>query len=165
MLRTIGAIIAGIITFFVVVTMLNIVSSLSYPLPEGLDPFDPTHADALATHMASQPLGAWLFPFFGEMFGAFAGCLVAANIERRHALWIIIGITGLAIAGSVTNWMSFSHPAWFMIGQLIGYPALGWLAWRGTRSPRDIPVDPNSPTIPIGDAITERRTDERADDT
>ena len=41
MLRTIGGLIAGILALFVVVTLISIIGSAMYPLPEGLDPFDP----------------------------------------------------------------------------------------------------------------------------
>jgi len=164
MLRIIAAVLAGLLTFFVVVTFLDIVGSIMYPLPEGLDVFDPAQRDALAAHMATQPVGAWLFPFSAELFGAFAGALVAAIIERRHALPLVITIVGLALVGSITNWVSFPHPLWYMVGQVLGYAGFGWLAWRGTRAPSDIPVDPDAPTIPISDAITERSRNEREDD-
>jgi hypothetical protein len=162
--RIIAAVIAGIVTLGIVVYAIQMVGLSLYPLPEGLDPFDTLQRDALMAHIAGQPFGAWAFAFSSELIGAFAGALVAAMIERRKALPLIVAITALALIASIMNWVSFSHPVAYMAGQVVGYPLMALLVWRLTRSPRDIPVDPDAPTIPIGDAITERREDERDDD-
>jgi hypothetical protein len=164
MLRIIGSVVAGIVTLGLTVWVIQMIGLSMYPLPEGVDVMDPAQLDALIAHMGTQPMGAWLFPFFSELLGAFAGGLVAAYIERRKALPLLVTVVSLALIGSVINWISFAHPLWYMGGQLVGYPLVVYLGWLATRSPRDVPVDPDAPTIPISDVITQRRDDERADD-
>ncbi len=137
MKRTIGAALAGFVSLFLVVVGIQFLSSMLYPLPEGLDAFDPAQQDALAAHMATQPLMAWLFAFSSELVGAFAGGMVAARIAPSKARQLITALAGLALMGSIANWVSFAHPTWFMVGQVLGYPMVAFLAWRLVGSPRD----------------------------
>jgi len=130
MKRTIGAALAGIISLFLVVVGIQWISSLLYPLPEGLDAFDPAQQDALAAHMATQPLPAWLLAFCSELLGAFTGGVVAALIAPPKARQLIIGFAALALMGSISNWVSFTHPMWFMAGQVLGYPLVAFGALR-----------------------------------
>ena len=130
MKRTIAAALAGFVSLFLVVLGIQFLGSMLYPLPEGLDAFDPAQRDALAAHMAAQPLLAWLFAFSSELLGAFAGGMVAARIAPSKAKQLITALAGLALMGSIANWVSFTHPMWFMVGQVLGYPMVAFLAWR-----------------------------------
>jgi hypothetical protein len=42
-------------------------------------------------------------------------------VRERKAVFAGV-IFALAFAASINNWLSFSHPAWFVGGQLVGYP-------------------------------------------
>ena len=70
----------------VVVAGLQYATSFLYPLPEGLDPFDPADADALGEHMASMPISAWLLAFASEVVGVFLGALTAGSIARDRKI-------------------------------------------------------------------------------
>lgn len=107
MARIIGGVLAGFVVLALVVAGLQYLGLLLFP-------FDP---DAMAL-----PLGALLVAFASELFGAFLGALTAARIAGRHQRWVAAGLVGLALAGSIMNWMAFPHPLWFMAGQLVGYP-------------------------------------------
>jgi len=122
MVRNIGAVVAGILVVGIVVGGLQYATSLLYPLPEGLDPFDPANAEALGEHMSRMPVSAWLLAFASEIVGVFLGALAAGTIARdRQAVFVGVLVV-VGIAGSITNWVSFSHPMWFIIGQLVAYP-------------------------------------------
>lgn len=113
---------AGIFVVFLVVGGLQYASSLLDPLPEGIDPFDPADAEALGEYLSSRPSSAWILPFVSEIVGVFLGALAATSIAR-HRKPVFAGVLVLVgLAGSIMNWVSFSHPMWFMIGQLIAYP-------------------------------------------
>ncbi len=122
MARNIGAVLVGFVVVFAVVVALQFVSVSLYPPPEGVNLLDPTQADAFATYLAALPLGAWLLVFGSEIVGAFLGALAAGKIASRHQARFAGAIVGLAVIGSIVNWVSFSHPLWFIIGQLIAYP-------------------------------------------
>ncbi len=122
MARNIGAVLAGILVIFVVVGGIQYATSLLYPLPEGLDPFDPANAEALGEHMSSMPVSAWLLAFASEIVGVFLGALAAGSIARDHKAMFVGALVVVGLAGSISNWVSFRHPMWFIIGQLIAYP-------------------------------------------
>ena len=121
MVRNIGAVLAGIVVVVVVVTGLQYATSLLYPLPEGLNPFDPADADALGEHMASMPVSAWLLAFASEVVGVFLGALTAGSIARDRKMVFVGALVVVGLAGSISNWVSFSHPTWFMVGQPLVY--------------------------------------------
>ncbi len=120
--RKIGAVVAGMLVVFAVVLSLQWVGSLIHPLPPGVDPMDPADADALRAHMATMPAASWALAFFSELIGAFLGGLTAARIADVHRARFAAAIVVLALLGSIMNWVTFSHPAWFIVGQLVGYP-------------------------------------------
>ena len=122
MVRNIIALIAGILVVGIVVGGLQYATSLLYPLPEGLDPFDPADAEALGEHMASMPVSAWMLAFASEIVGVFLGALAAGSIARDRKAVFVGALVVVGLAGSIMNWVSFSHPMWFIIGQLIAYP-------------------------------------------
>jgi hypothetical protein len=72
----------------------------------------------------------WLIAFGSEILGGFLGALAAGFIAKSHARRAAAILIGLAVLGSLNNWRMFSHPSWFMIGQILAYPAVLWLAWR-----------------------------------
>lgn len=124
MARKIGAVIAGVLVLGVVVAALQFVSASIHPLPEGVDPFDPEDAAAFAEHLEGMPDSAWMVAFASELIGAFFGALVAGAIVHDRKRMFSAIIVGLALVGSVANWLSFAHPTWFIVGQLLVYPAV-----------------------------------------
>ena len=122
MARNIGAVLAGILVVGVVVGGLQYATSLIYPLPAGLDPFDPADAEALGEHMSSMPVSAWMLAFASEIVGVFLGALAAGAIARDRKAVFVGALVAVGLAGSINNWVSFGHPMWFIIGQLIAYP-------------------------------------------
>jgi hypothetical protein len=130
MLRKVAAVIAGILVVGVVVATLQMIGTRLHPLPEGVDPMDPVDRDAFRRYLAGLPAAAWLIAFFAELLGAFVGALVTGRISRdghRVPSGVIICV---ALIGSVYNWVSFPHPVWFMVGQLVAYPFALLLVWR-----------------------------------
>lgn len=45
----------------------------------------------------------------------------------------VVAVMGLqsvsSLLGSLLNWTSFAHPAWFVAGQLLLYPLVLFLVW------------------------------------
>lgn len=120
-LRRIVALVAGVLVLGLVVLTLQEASAALHPLPEGVDPFDPADVESFEAYLEGMPPLSWALVFFSELLGALFGGLTAGWIaDRRPRLFGGI-IVGLAVLGSVMNWVAFSHPVWFMVGQLVGY--------------------------------------------
>lgn len=120
-LRRIVALVADVLVLGLVVLTLQEASAALHPLPEGVDPFDPADAESFEAYLEGMPPLSWALVFFSELLGALFGGLTAGWIaDRRPRLFGGI-IVGLAVLGSVMNWVAFSHPVWFMVGQLVGY--------------------------------------------
>ncbi len=138
MVRNIGAVLAGMVVVGAVVAGLQYAGLLLYPLPAGLDPLDPADAEAFAEFLAGMPLAMWAWVFGSEILGAFLGALAAGRIANHHHSWFAGGIVALAVAASINNWVSFSHPTWFIVGQLVAY-ALVFLAVTSLLGRHDQP--------------------------
>ena len=122
MVRKIGAVVAGILVVGVVVLGLQAVSAAFHPLPEGIDPMAAEDAEAFTAYLATMPVLSWAVACASELIGAFLGGLTAGWIARDRARVFSGALIGFALLASVNNWMSFEHPMWFIVGQLIGYP-------------------------------------------
>ena len=132
--RSIVAVVAGAVVVLVVVTILQMVGAQFHPLPEGLDPGDPADAEALAEHLARMPGVVWGIAFASELVGALLGALTAGMIAPGRKAAFAGSIVALALIGSVFNWTAFAHPAWFMIGQVVGYGLVLTLVTRFLRT-------------------------------
>lgn len=129
MWRNVLAVPAGLVVTGMVVMGLQWISSSVSPLPPGVDPMDPADAEAFAEHLAGMPLVAWVIAFLSELLGALLGGVVAGLVAASRKRWFSAAIVGLALLGSLLNWTSFAHPAWFVAGQLLLYPLVLFLVW------------------------------------
>lgn len=129
MLRNIGAFLLGIVTLGLVVVMLQMLSTMIYPFPADLDVTNPAHSEAVAAHLEGMPTPAWVVAMLSEVLGAFAGAVVAGWIGRGAARPLSGLVVGMAVVGSLYNWSQFVHPTWFIVGQLVLYPAALMTAW------------------------------------
>ncbi len=127
MIRSIGALIAGIVTAFASIYLIEMLGHMIYPPPADLDFSDP---EAIRPYIATLPIIALLFPMFGWFVGAFAGSLVAdfCGDAKPYVFAAIVG--GLVLAGTIANLIVIPHPLWFSITALIGIISSAWLAAR-----------------------------------
>ena len=132
MLRTIGAVILGLIVGMIVNMLILQINSLFFPLPENVDPTD---YEALKTAMQSQPALAWIGVMAAHLGQAFVGGWVAARmgISRPVLLALIVG--GLSLAGGIANAVMLSTPAWTWIEMPL-YLVVAWLAGKQVEKSR-----------------------------
>jgi hypothetical protein len=71
-----------------------------------------------------------MLAFASEIVGVFLGALAAGSIVRDRKAVFVGVLVVVGVAGSIMNWVSFSHPMWFIIGQLIAYPLVFFAAVR-----------------------------------
>ena len=138
MLRSLLAIVAGLITAMLVIFGVEAVGMLLFPPPAGM-PLD-TEADLARLVALSSPAAkAWLVS--GWALGSFVGAWVAARISRRHRRIAALVVALFIIAGTVMNAMAIAHPLWMnVLGILLPVP-LALLAAR-LAGPRRTSMNP-----------------------
>ena len=96
MVRKIGAVLLGVLTLGAVVMTLQQVSVALWPLPEGLDPFDPAQADAWSAYLESMPSAAWLLAI------RYSSASMPSSPAKIHAtLPVRQAISGTTISPSI----------------------------------------------------------------
>jgi hypothetical protein len=129
MARTILGALAGVVTTYLTIMLIEFAGQRVYPPPPGLDP---TNTGDMARIIGMMPPGALMFMVVAWIVGALDGGIVAALIARgRHpriaaivpALLVIAGVVGMMV-------MMPGHPAWMAIaGLLLPIPAALAGAW------------------------------------
>ncbi|MBL9106358.1 MAG: hypothetical protein JNL82_35880 [Myxococcales bacterium] len=126
-LRSVVAVVAGLLVFFVVVMVVQGAMAQVYPLPAGVDVRD---MEAIGRAVLAMPAGAFGLLLAGYAIGALCGGMVAAasaaRAEMRHA--IIVG--AVTTLGGVANFVMLPHPTWVV---LLGLPLFLIMAAIGGR--------------------------------
>ena len=127
MFRNIAAVIAGIVTAFVTIMLIDKIGHTIYPPPEGLDFTDP---DAVRPYLATLPIGAFLFILASSVVAAFIGTLIACYIGTANATLFGAVVGGIVLAATIANFIAIPHPLWLSLATLIGIVASTLLAIR-----------------------------------
>ncbi|MDH3429121.1 MAG: hypothetical protein OEM60_10015 [Gammaproteobacteria bacterium] len=127
MIRDAAAVIAGVVTAFVLIMLIEKLGHLIYPPPADLDWSDPA---AVRPYIATLPLLALLFPMFAWMIGTFAGSRLACFIGTARPLTLAGIVGGLVLAATIANLIVIPHPLWFSILSVLGIAASAWLAMQ-----------------------------------
>ncbi len=122
MRRNALAYIAGILASFVIVALVEALGHLVYPPPADIDRMNP---QVLSEYVAGLPVGAILFVAVAWIVGAFVGSLVAGRIGSLKPVYFSSVVTGIILAGGITQIMIIAHPTWFVIVSLGGVVAGG----------------------------------------
>jgi hypothetical protein len=127
MIRTVAAVLAGLVAALVVITIVEAAGQRLFPPPAGLDPMTP---EGMAAIVAQMSPAALLVVLLAYLCGGVAGGAVAARVARddRIAEAIVVG-TLLTVAAAL-NVMTIPHPMWMTAGSVaIQLPS----AWLGAR--------------------------------
>lgn len=132
MLRSILAVLAGLMAAWLTVSLFEFASMHTFPPPPGVDVRDPAQ---LAQLVARMPAGALGLVLAGWVVGALDGGLVARLVARRTMPAAIVG-TCVAL-GALLMVVMVPHPMWMSLaGVLLPLPASLFGAWlvRGRRA-------------------------------
>jgi hypothetical protein len=127
MLRNILALPVGIAVAIAIVGGLEWLSHQFFDVADSVDMHDETAARAF---IASLPLAAILMIGAAWMIGAFTGSLVAGKLGTLKPQICASTVTGLILAGAITNLLLIPHPVWFSITAPIGVILAGIAAWQ-----------------------------------
>ncbi len=131
MLRKVLGALAGIATAVLTVMLMEWLSHIIYPLPDGIDL---SNSEALTTYVAAAPLGALLLVLAGYLIATFDGTLVACLIGSGPPYIYALLIAVLMLAGTASNLIIIPHPTWFSISAVVGIIGAAWLAMKVTPS-------------------------------
>ena len=121
--RTILGALAGLITTYVTIMLVEFAGHRVYPPPPGLDPGNP---DDMSRLVGILPFGALLFVVAAWVIGAMAGGMVAARIARNSHPRIAAIIPALLVMTGVIAMIVImpAHPMWMSIlGLILPIPA------------------------------------------
>lgn len=125
MARNAAAALAGIVTAFVLIMLIEKLGHIIYPPPPDLDFSDP---QAMRPYIATLPFLALLFPMIAWVVGTFAGTFLACKIGTANPLLFAAIVGGLVLAGTIANLIVIEHPLWFSIVSLLAVAASAWIA-------------------------------------
>ena len=115
MARKILAFFAGLITFLVVTTIVQLISGAIYGMPSMEMMSDP---QAMADHIARLPSGAFVFLAASYIIGSTAAGFLMHKISRWNSLVLplLIGLIGTIFWA--VNSTTYPHPMWMNV---LGY--------------------------------------------
>jgi hypothetical protein len=125
MLRSVLGALAGIATAVVTVMLMDWLSHIVYPPPDGIEIMD---TEALNAYLAAAPVGALVIMLVGYLMATFDGVVVACLIGRVQPVIYALTIGVLMLAGTVSNLIMLQHPTWFSVSAIVGIIVSAWLA-------------------------------------
>ncbi|MEZ6094222.1 MAG: hypothetical protein R3C03_08270 [Pirellulaceae bacterium] len=129
MRRIILGIVLGIIAGGLTVTGIEMISHSIYPLPEGLQPFNPDHHERFVEFVRGLPTTALVLVLVGHTVGTLVGVFVGSAITRGKYWWVAAIVGGFFLLGGTINLMLLPHPHWFDFSERIAYPLATVIAW------------------------------------
>ncbi|MFT4603055.1 MAG: hypothetical protein ACI857_003242 [Arenicella sp.] len=112
-MKKLWGVIAGLVSAFIVVFALEMISHLIYPPPAISDPTDYV---AMGELLKLAPLGSLLIVVFGHFLAMFVGTVITLKITKeKSAAYIVIGLFVLLTA---MNLYMIKHPMWFVISDM-----------------------------------------------
>lgn len=137
--RSILAVVVGMLVAFVIMACVEVVGMRVYPLPAGMHLHDP---ESMKSAMAQVPLGAKLFVLLAFAAGSVAGGWVGARFAPGSRLMHAMIVGAILLGTGVMNMMQFPHPDWFWVSAIAIF-LLG--AWSGGRAGEPAMARPAAP--------------------
>lgn len=130
-------VIAGGITLFFVIVLLQMIGTVLHPVEAGADPAD---SRAVARWLSSAPFGVQLMIATAWFFGALGSGWVAQRLsDWRWAAWIIAGAsTGLALISTG----HLGQPGWMQVLIVLGPLVAGGVITYLLRAAAQSDLDP-----------------------
>lgn len=129
MLRTILAILAGLLVALVTIVAMEYLGMSLFPVPADVTLED--EAD-LARLVAEAPTGKLLWVALGWALAALLGGWTAARLSRAHRRVAALCVGGLIVIGVGATVATIPHPAWMVATGLLLPLPIAWLAARHT---------------------------------
>ena len=113
MARNIGALVVGLLVGMLLnAAVVQLSSTLLYPMPAGLDPNDPAQ---LYAYIETLPVTAFVMAIVAHVLQAGAGGWLAARLCASRPLALAGAIGAITVAGSIYNLRILPAPAWMWL--------------------------------------------------
>jgi uncharacterized membrane protein len=127
-LRSILAVVAGIIVGSIVNMGIIMLSNSIIMPPEGVNPSD---MESLKASMHLFEPKHFLMPFLAHAIGTLVGAFVAGLIALNHKLIISLVIGFFFLLGGITSIFMLPSPLWFTITDLgLAYLPMAWFGFK-----------------------------------
>ena len=129
--RSVLAVLAGVLAGAVIVTMTDSIVHRVQPLPPGTDPKDMA---AVGAAIAAMPVWPLALMVLGWAAAAGAGSWLAARLASRAPLACGLVVTVLLLVATIANLRMIPHPGWMWVAGILLLPLAGWAGARaGSR--------------------------------
>ncbi len=132
MLRSVLVVFAGLVAGMFMVTAIESLIPMVYPLPAAIDPKDP---EALRAAMAGMPAGVFLMLMAAWAFGSLTGGLLTARLATHAPLRHALAVGVIQTAGAVANFVMLPHPTWVIAAGLAVFVPMALLGGALGRRP------------------------------
>ncbi len=132
-IRSVLAVIAGLVAAMVFVVGTEMVWAVVYPPAPGVDPHD---IEACKAHIAKLSADAFVIAVAGWGLAVLAGSWVATRLGTgRHAAHGIV-VSSILLVAAVANMLMLPYPVGFWVGNLVAFPAATYLGatWGRAQS-------------------------------
>jgi MFS family permease len=134
MVKSILAVLTGLVVGFITIYLVELVSQQVYPLPAEVNLQDP---EAMGTYMANAPAASLVLVLLAYALGSFLGGMVAARLATTKKMVHAIVVGVLLLLAGIANFYLLPHPIWFVISAVIIYPLMSFFG--GAMGSRDMP--------------------------
>ncbi len=126
MLRKILGTIAGLIAAVAVISVVQMISGMMYPMPEGVTMDDEA---AFNAYVKGLPITAFLMVLLSYIAGSFIGGFIATMIAKTKFIPAFV-VGGLLAVAAILNAVAMPQPMWVSgLSVLVMMP----MAWMGAR--------------------------------
>jgi len=124
MIRSILAVIAGLVFGFVVNIGLITLGHIIIAPPPG---FDLSTLDGVKAAMPFFGPEQFIFPFLAHAGGSLVGAVVAAFISVNHKFTVAMIVGAITLIGGITAVFMFPAPIWYDVIDLLSYIPAAWI--------------------------------------
>ena len=128
MVRSILAVIAGIVVGGIVNMGIVIAGPMIIPPPAGADM---TIDEGIAAAMSMLEAKHFIAPFLAHAFGTLVGAAVAAFISVSHKFTVAMIVGVVTLLGGIAAATMIPAPMWFIaLDLIVAYIPMAWIGWK-----------------------------------
>jgi len=124
MVKRILSVVLGLICAFVLILSLEMINSLFYAPPEGVDFKTPV---AMRAFIDALPVTAFLLVLLGFILGTFIGSLVAVMVSKSGNLVPAMLVGVILMVANMADLYLIQHPLWFAVLSTAVYLPMAYL--------------------------------------
>jgi len=130
MVRKILALIAGFLTFIIVVTIVQVINGLIFGMPK---PETLNSPEAMQAYVSSMPTGSFLGLLVSYIVGSFSSGYLMKVISKWDSMLLPLVMGLIGTCGWAYTITQISHPIWVTIAGFLSYLPFTFLGYRTAK--------------------------------